>query len=158
MSPLGKQPALEAPAPAPAAPAPAPPAPRPQHTVAEYADALDCPAELIASMPAATTLHCTDAEGRRFVVTTSRDKFLAAAESGTPCFVGKELVAMARAVALERAFAAQLTEWLARKTLEPEWRLTHAEAVGEVFERPPLVKLGPMMRVLGVAITAIEVD
>ena len=159
MNPLGKRPKHVAPAPPPPLPpAPPPAAPPAQPALTQYADALDCPAELIASMPAATTLHCTDAEGRRFVVTTSRDKFLAAAEGGTPCFVGKELVAMARAVALERAFAAQLTEWLTRKTLEPEWRLTHADAVGEVFERPAPVKLGPMMCVLGAAITAIEVD
>jgi hypothetical protein len=159
VSPLGKQPAFDAPAPAPP-PLVAPEAPRAQpHTVADYADVLECPAELIASMPLATTLHCVDAAGRRFVVTTSREAYVAAAASGTPTFVGGELTAMACAVALGRVlYPAELSAWVARKMVEPAWRLTHADAVGEVYERPPLVKLGPMMSVLGAAITRVEVD
>lgn len=157
MSPLGKRPALVSAAPAP--PPAAPEAPRAQHTVAEYADVLECPAELIASMPLATTLHCVDAAGRHFVVTTSREVYAAAAASGTATFVGGELIAMARAVALGRVlYPAELSAWVTRKMVEPAWRLTHADAVGEVYERPPLVKLGPMMSVLGAAITRVEVD
>lgn len=127
------------------------------------ADVLQLGCALLAPMARPTTLRCTTRDGRQFVVTTCRTQYGRARAEGLPVFVGGELVAMALAAAVDRAWPDQLAEWLTRKDAEPGWKLTTVDALGapvsfELLHHAQQWTIGRVFDRLGVSLRAVEIS
>lgn len=96
------------------------------------AEALGFPFRWLRELPLPSTLVCSFAHGggRVALCTCSLP---AADPPPAPAFVGPELPALALAAEHERANAATLRAWIARK---PAWRLTELEAIAGLGYRP----------------------
>jgi len=112
-------------------------------------EVLAFPASMLGKVPAPWALHL-DVDGDACVVTTSRACYGEARDAGVPVLLGGEWFALAHAAQNDRAWRRELREWIERKRVAAEWRLTHDRAfagmpianaddlvwnVGEVLER-----------------------
>lgn len=91
-------------------------------------------ARYLAALPLPATLLCSQAHGgERLALQTAAS---APEVAGALAFVGPELAALILAAENERANAAVLAIWCARKAAEARWRLTQVEAIGGLGEKP----------------------
>jgi len=91
------------------------------------------PAKYLPKLPLGFALHC-EANGARFVFTTSKDAYQRALEERTPVFVGGELIAVAHAAQNDRLYAEHFAEVLERKRdpLGATVRVTARELLGAI--------------------------
>lgn len=93
-------------------------------------EVLGLPIRLLQEMPLASSLLCSFAhEGGRVVLATASLPASALGDPPAPAFVGPEVHALALAAEHERAGAATMRAWCAKK---PDWRLTSIEAIGKL--------------------------
>jgi hypothetical protein len=123
------------------------------------ADVLECPANLLGSMPLWTTLRCSLGE-REFLVTTSRAEHAAAVAAGAVVLTGGELGALALGAAHERVWNVTLEDWLDRKLGEPTFRITVDEALAGYVPREHIDPwtIGQLFRWLGVSLHEVRTE
>jgi hypothetical protein len=113
------------------------------------AEVLGFPIRWLRELPLPSTLACSFAHegGRQVLLCTASPP--AQADPSVPVFVGPEVDALTLAAEHERASAATLSGWLAKKP--GGWRLTRIEALGAVAHAtPPLGwTTGQVLRALG---------
>jgi len=109
-------------------------APPSEDVAVAVAEVLGFPIRWLAALPVPSSLLCSFVAdpGESVVLRTS-----GAAPSGgagltlpVPAFVGPEVAALVLAAEHDRARAATLRGWVARKVGTPAWRLTSREAIG----------------------------
>lgn len=119
-------------------------------------EVLGFPIRLLRGLPLATTLICSFAhEGGRVVLATASPPASVPGDPPAPAFVGPEVDALALAAEHERAVAATLRAWCAKK---PDWRLTSIEAIGKLGQKtePLGWSTGRVLQALGLRLDEVR--
>ena len=118
-------------------------------------EVLDFPIRLLRELPLPTTLLCSFAHEGGCVVLATAPPSTVPGDPPAPVFVGPEVDALALAAEHDRARAATLKAWCAKK---PDWRLTSIEAIGKLGQHvePMHWTTAQVLRALGLRLDEVR--